>query len=262
MDPTRQSENLGSDAIEAGRLGLANLERVVSYLVPAVCRPGRGYEELEDMYGEVVEQLGHELDHVASMVGGVVQTDWHYGNGDRVYVPVVEARQRQAVRFLLDHCFRCPSFMLRPDILYRIRPTGAAEQVLRMQAAVLRHLVNDEDFGRMEELRALNGGGYSPATLMDDLRHGLWSELQAPRVEIDPFRRSLQRCYVDHLVGFLAPTVVVHSDLRPLARASLVRLQREIELALARPCERVTSMHLKDCGAVIRRALSTTHPGH
>lgn len=262
IDPTRQIENLGSDPVAATRLGLANLDRVLSYLVPAVCRPGRGYEDLEAMYGEVVLQRVQELGHVAALVGGVVQTDWHYGHSDRVYAPVPETRQREAVRFLLEHCFRTPRALLHADILYRIKATGAAEQVLTMQATILRQLVNDEDFVRMSELVALNGGGYSPEHLMDDLRAGLWTELHASRVEVDSFRRRLQRLYVDHLVAFIASGATTRSDLRALSRASLVRLQQEIDLALVRHCDRITAIHLRDCEAVIRRALWVRSTGN
>ena len=38
---------------------------------------------------------------------------------------------------------------------------------------------------------------YGPQELITDLENGLWKELGNPQKAIDPFRRSLQKQYVD-----------------------------------------------------------------
>ena len=70
-DPARQTEDVSDDSIEATRLGLLNLERVMTWLVPATTKPGDDYELLGEMYSEVIGQRRTELGHVLTVVGGV-----------------------------------------------------------------------------------------------------------------------------------------------------------------------------------------------
>ena len=50
LDPSQQTEDLGSDPIAATALGLKNLDRVASYLVKATTEKGDDYDLLRNMY--------------------------------------------------------------------------------------------------------------------------------------------------------------------------------------------------------------------
>src|SRR5205814_7831740 len=78
-DPSVQMEDLGSDAIEATRLGLMNLRRVAKNLIPATTTFGENYDRLKDEWQQLLSQRRRELGHVATLVGGVVETDYHAG---------------------------------------------------------------------------------------------------------------------------------------------------------------------------------------
>lgn len=70
VDSTQQTEDLGSNAVEATRLGLLNLERVAGYLVKATSKPGANYDLLSNGYDALLAQWNREMGHVASVVGG------------------------------------------------------------------------------------------------------------------------------------------------------------------------------------------------
>ncbi len=99
-DPTRQTEDLGADSLEATRLGMANIDRVAGYLVEACCQPGEDYDLLSNMYDRLLAQRSRELIHVTAMIGGFEQINLFYGDSDRRYQPINAKRQRQAVQFL------------------------------------------------------------------------------------------------------------------------------------------------------------------
>ena len=53
-DPGRQTEDLSEDGVEATRLGMKNLERILGWLPSAVLKPGEDFSELGAMYGSLL----------------------------------------------------------------------------------------------------------------------------------------------------------------------------------------------------------------
>ncbi|MBD3675177.1 MAG: zinc-dependent metalloprotease [Planctomycetaceae bacterium] len=52
-DPTRQTEDLGSDSLEATKLGMKNIDRVADNLVAACSNEGENYDLLQNMYDQL-----------------------------------------------------------------------------------------------------------------------------------------------------------------------------------------------------------------
>ncbi len=256
QDPTQQTEDLGSDPIAATELGLRNLRRVMSYLVPATCKPGEDYELLQEIYNDVLGQRSRELGHVAALVGGSVETDYHFGRGAAVYTPVPGDRQKGAVQFLLMNAFTTPKDFLRPDVLNRIEAGGAADRVLANQTGLLNNLLSETRVKRMVDQAALaTSRVYTPEELMGDLRTGVFSELAAAKVLVDPYRRNLQRAFLQLLGTRIAPATAATSDLRPLSRGALEDIRKGIQAALRRAGDSATELHLRDCVATITQLL-------
>ncbi len=95
VDPSVYSNVLGADAIAAGDLGLRNIDRVMSFIVPATTRTGEGYEKLSTMYEALMQQRHRELVYVSRLVGGVEETRYQAGRGTVPFDPVDPERQRQ-----------------------------------------------------------------------------------------------------------------------------------------------------------------------
>src|SRR5262249_48560909 len=220
-DPSQQTEDLGSDPIRATELGLKNLDRVAGYLVKATSKPGENYDLLRETYGQLLGQRNRELGHVANLIGGSVHTNFWYPEGKKVFTPVPADQQKKAVAFLIEHGFHTPPSLIAPDILDRLEARRTAERILSPQRMLLRSLVNKRRLDRMSELATRSPkDAYTPSDLINDLHAGIWSELKARPVEIDVdvYRRNLQRAYVDLLAGFL-DNPADDSDLPALARA-------------------------------------------
>ncbi len=257
-DPSQQTEDLASDAVEATRYGKLNLQRVMGYLFKAVTKFGEDYSDLRERYGDVWGQWNQELSHVVTMVGGVVMTDYHAGRGDAVYVPLPKEKQRSAVLFLNQECFQTPQWLLDANILNKIEPSGAVSRVLSSQQRVLNRLLADDRLTRMAELCAQNGKeAYGPEELFEDLRAGIWSELEEHSVSIDLYRRNLQRLHVQILAGKLSSSA---GDVRALARAELERLRLRVNEAQARSADPLTRAHLADIAQYISEAFEGKLP--
>jgi hypothetical protein len=254
-DPSQQTEDLGSDPIAATELGLKNIDRVAGFLVKATSKKGEDYADLENMYEQLLNQRNRELGHVASVVGGFVKNNVYYGDGDRVYVPVPGDQQRKAVGFLVEHAFATPNTLIAPEIELRLEATGAADRVLRGQAALLSTLLSERRVKRMAENAARDPShAYEPAQLIDDLSDGIFGELKDSSIETDLYRRNLQRTFVEQLISAVAQEKHT-SDLPALSRGALVNLLGPINIALAKEKGVTTQRHFADLKARIVQAL-------
>ncbi len=254
-DPTQQTEDLGANTVEATRLGLANLKRVAGYIVDATSDEDTDYSILDDVYGALLGQWTREMVHVSNVVGGVKLVNFYFGDADRRYFPIDADRQREAVEFLIDNALATPDEeFISEDILGRLEANGSTDRMLRAQTRVLGSLLRESRLKRMGEIADRDGDSYSPAALFEDVRDGLWSELDQRAITIDVYRRNLQRAYIDLLTSFVEKGKS-DSDSRALARAELSSLSETITSRLARATDVTTNAHLSDIVARIEEAL-------
>jgi hypothetical protein len=187
-----------------------------------------------------------------------------------------KARQQEAMRFLDDNAFQTPTFFVDRDILTRIEQEGIVGQMRGAQNQVLSTLLNESRLNRLLEHEALATNAtdvYTLTDLLGDLRRGIWTELSAPHVKIDIFRRNLQRAYLEAVdadvnpppattpppqlpPGFPRPPARYTTDVRPLMRGELVELDRVVAGALARTTDQVTRLHLQDVRLQIAHILN------
>jgi hypothetical protein len=201
IDPTISEHVVGGDAIEAAELGLRNIDRVAQLLIPATTALGETYQGLAFQYGALVTQRHRELVHVAKLVGGVVEQRFGAGRDGMPFTPVRPARQREAVRFLIDHAFKPPEALLDPQILDRIAPTAASDLLQGSNVDLLRRLTVPGVFARMAEASERGQGSYLGADLLTDLNRGLFVELKSAAPAVTLYRRNLQREYVMQLLA-------------------------------------------------------------
>ena len=256
-DPSQQTEDLGSDPIRATELGLKNIDRVAGFLVKATAKAGENYDLLREIYGQMIGQRNRELGHVANVVGGLIRNNLWYPDGKKVFTAVTSEQQKKAVQFLNEHAFQTPKSLIDPDILDRLESHGSADRILAGQRSLLRMLLNATRLNRMSEVAARTSeGAYRTTDLISDLHDGIWGELSKTPVEIDLYRRNLQRAYVDLLAATL-DSPGSDSDLPALARAELARVLKEVKTVQDSKTETsaIARVHLEDIKNRVEQAL-------
>lgn len=257
-DPTRQTEDLGSDAMLATELGLKNIDRIAAFLVAACCKEGEDYELLENMYQQLMSQRTRELMHVTALVGGFEEINLFFGDADQVYHPLISDRQRDAIKFLNQHAFQTPVSLVNPDITLRLEASGVADRVLSSQRSILSSLISDERVKRMAEhvqrSQSQDSNVYKPQDMLADLRGGIWTELTSEKLEVDLFRRNLQRTHLNVLCE-RAKSDSVDSDLPALCRAELRALKESI-LPRLESADPLTKAHLEQILSMIDEVLN------
>ena len=64
------------------------------------------------------------------------------------------------------------------------------------QNRVLTAMFQDARLNRLIEQPAMNKDPYTLVEMVDDVQHGVWSELSTASPKIDPYRRQLQNSYL------------------------------------------------------------------
>ena len=271
VNPWAQTEDMGDDPVRASTYAIANLKRVLPELPAWTAADGEDYEDLEELYGELVNQWNRYVGHVVTLVGGVYETRKTSDQGGQVYEVVPREKQAEAVQFIIEEVFKTPTWLQSEKILRRIEAGGAVERIRRRQVARLEQLLDPERMQRLIEAGAVDGPGtYSLIELMNDIREGVWSEL-ATGAFVDTNRRNLQRAHVERLAevmedqeeeedagpgggggggpgggGDRPPVDVSQSDIPALARAQLARIREDATTVVDRSTDLMTRYHLED----------------
>jgi hypothetical protein len=250
--------------MRASEYGIANLKRVMDGLLEWTYEEGEEYAELEELYGEVLEQWKRYIGHVAANIGGAIETRKTYDQAGPVYEFVPSETQRGAMRFLTDQALEPPIWLVPEPILTRIENVGAVERLRTLQMSALGMVLQAGRLQRLIETEARVGASaYGLGDMLFDLRRAVWGELMAGG-RIGLYRRNLQRGYLALAEGlmtdegtqpppdsrqgraFFTPVIVSQSDIRPQIRGELEAIARQARQVLARGADRETRLHLRD----------------
>ncbi|MEZ4797927.1 MAG: zinc-dependent metalloprotease [Flavobacteriaceae bacterium] len=255
IDPSAQTEDLGDDAIKASDYGIKNLKRIVPNLIKWTSKDGETYGDLEDMYGHVVSQYNRYMGHVTTNIGGVYKYSKTTDQEGEVFVNVDKEHQKNCLEFLNEQLFETPDWLIDKDIIARTEFNGVTERIRGIQERTLNNILDLTRMMRMIDNETLNGSeAYTVLSMMTDLRNGIWSELSRGRA-IDAYRRNLQRVHVERLAelmeakdvnGFRGRVTVKQSDIIPIVRGELNRIQRMARSAIGSAPNTISRYHLQD----------------
>lgn len=254
-DPRAQTEDLGSDPVDASTLGIANLQRVIQRLPEWTTDPGEDYSDLAELYGELVSQWYRYVGHVAAVPGGIHVDLKTADQPGPVYRGVARAEQERALAFLEAEVFVAPTWLAPREILDRTGEDGF-DVITTWQGRVLGTLLDARRLARIAALEVMEpDDAYPLAAYLADLRDGVWGALRTTAG--DPYRRALQRAYLEEAETLLTeepPSIsflggapdISRSDIRPLLRSQLRRLRTEAGSAAQRVSDATARAHLED----------------
>ncbi|HEY2347499.1 MAG TPA: zinc-dependent metalloprotease [Puia sp.] len=276
FDPRSQTEDLSDDAIKASEYGILNLKKIIVQLPVWTKEEADTYENLDDMYTQLLGQFSRYMNHVTKNVGGVYETIKSVEEPGEVYQPTPKSIQQLSVLFLQNQLFKTPYWLLDKNILNKVSSPTSTELIANTQGSVLNSLLSASRLSRMEVMSSRFGklSVYGPDDLVTDLEKGLWKELNTPQETIDPFRRNLQKQYVDIMVSLMNPSQptlpaglprgliilfgpdIKNTDIPSIARGHLTALRNRILKATIASRDKVSKYHLLDIAERIRQALT------
>ncbi len=273
-DPRSQTEDLGDNAMKASEYGIRNLKRIMLQLPAWTSEEADKYDNLKDMYNEVIGQFSLYMSHVLRNVGGIYETPKSVEQTGDVYEPTPKNLQKDAVAFLNKQLFETPYWLIDKNILDKFNNPVSNDAVANMQTGVVNSLLSAARLNRLAISSTRFGTTitYQPDDMLDDIKKGVWSEL-ATKKPIDVCRRNLQKAYTEDLINIINPpqvantqglpaqviallgTNVKNTDIPSIVRAHLTTLRNEILAAIPGTIDKLSKYHLQDVAERIKRAL-------
>lgn len=271
-DPRTQSEDLSDNSVKASEYGIKNLKRIMTQLPEWTKEESDRYENLAQMYRQIVGQFNRYVGHVSRNIGGYYETQKSVEQDGSVFEVTPKAVQKEAVAFLNNQLFTTPTWMIDPKILDKIS-SPTADQLGSLQDNALGSVLSASRLTRMTTASKRFPNSYDIAELFTDMKKGIFSELSSKKA-IDGYRRSLQKSYVDRMSTLLgnAPAggginIAVgfpmsspgpdpkKTDVTSVVRAHLSSLRSEIQAALPATTDTMSKYHLMDLSERIKDAL-------
>jgi hypothetical protein len=273
-DPRSQTEDLGDNAMKASEYGIKNLKRIITGLPEWTKEEADKYENLDDMYGQVMIQFNRYMFHVTKNIGGIYETPKSIEQSGDVYEPTPKAIQKEAISFLQKQLFETPTWLFDKNILNKISNPTSSEMLVNVQTNVLNSLFRSSRLSIMaiSSNRFGSANTYQVDEMLDDVKKGIWIELKTKK-PIDNMRRNLQKAYAEALISILNPapaqtisglpasfaallsTNVKNTDVPSIVRAHLVALRSDILAAIPGTTDKLSKYHLQDVAERIRKAL-------
>ncbi len=271
FDPQSQTEAIGDDPIKASTYGIKNLRYVAENLPSWTSDQTNDYQDLEELYGELLSVYSRYVGHVVTNIGGVYENIKMPSQAGVVYTHLDEDTQKESMQWLQNNLFETPAWLIDPAILQNIDHAGYFEDVRRVQARYLDRLLAFDRIGRLIDAETTQSNYYSALEMLSDTRKGIWSETSRG-TSVDVYRRNLQRSYLKRMeylmtdegperrsgrAGFEGGLYydVAVSDVRPLVRGELTALRRTLRAARNAGINTITKYHYEDAIARIDELL-------
>jgi len=259
FDPQSQTEGIGNDMMKASDYGIKNLKYVAKNLPKWTSDKTNDYDDLEELYGELLGVWSRYVGHVTTNIGGVFENLKTPGQDGSVYTPVDKATQEASMAWLNENVFETPLWLIDQTILQNIDHAGYFESLRRRQDRVVSSLLDADRLGRLIDAETMDTEYYSALEMLQDLRTNIWNETSS-RKNVDIYRRNLQRTYLDEMSKLMINEDarefnVITSDVRPLVRGELQTLKKQLNRAKNRNIDTVTRYHYEDAIARIELLL-------
>ncbi len=225
FDPQSQTEAIGNDAVKASTYGMKNLKIVAENLPDWTSEKTNDYDDLDELYGEMLGVWSRYVGHVVSNVGGVKEDIKTPAQEGTVYSNVDKAIQKESMDWIQNNVFDTPAWLIDKSIVQNVRPDGYFDRLRSVQVRHLNSLLSFDRIGRLINAETVNDEYYSALDLLQDVRRGLFTA-----GKIDIYHRNLQRAYVDRMEYLMtedskrAGYNVAQSDVRALVRGELKTL--------------------------------------
>jgi hypothetical protein len=254
FDPSSQTEGIGNDQLKSSTYGVNNLKIVAKNLPNWTSNQTNNYDDLSELYGELLSVWSRYVGHVAGNIGGVYEFNKKPKQTGNVYVNVDKKKQIASLNWLLKNTFSTQKWLLDKNILNKIDETGYTERMLRYQNRHLSSILNTRTLKRMIDAEVIQSDYYPISNMIRNLRRGIFSETNAVK-NVDLYRRNLQKLFIGRMNSLLTDKNAKNTDISSIVRGELESLKYQLNTASKRTVNRITKYHYKDAIVMINNIL-------
>ena len=238
-DPNSQTENIGDDPVMASKYGLSNLKIVSKNLIDWTYEPDKNYDDLSELYGELLGVYSRYIFHVIGIVGGVNQTlvntnqteNYTYKNVDRF-------NQIRALSFLDQELWQSPLWLLNKEIISQINNVDGLYKVERIQERAINSLLSNYRLNRMlSSFNSIKGEALSYNDLLENLFESIFIKIYPE----DQLKRNLQISFTKRII-----TLLDEKDLESVIKSSVLSMKRKINRLSKKNSKGLSKSLIKD----------------
>lgn len=190
LDPRRQTEDLGDDAVKASTYGIQNLKYEITRLPEWTADDPKDIygNALGRMYTQIRNQLVRYCGHVTRNIGGTLITYRTREQAGDKYEPQPLDRQKAALKFMDEQVLHEPMWLREVSYARRLE-ADPSELTKPLGLTAMDMLMNRLDY--MNEL-------YTPQAYLTDLTRLVFAEARSGQ-KVSPYRKALQDRMLEHL---------------------------------------------------------------
>ncbi len=224
-DPNTQTENIGDDPVKASSYGLKNLKIVSKNLETWTTPTGASYDDLRELYGELIGVYRRYIYHVVTIVGGVYETLMVQGQDALPYQNVSAKKQREALAFLNTHLWRTQGWLFSPSMISKFERNGILQRITDLQKAALYRILSPRTLNNMlSQENTLAGNPLKVKALLQILQTDLVANNPLKTVS----DRELQKNYLHRIIE-LAEDEELTPEIRGLMALDVVELEKHFK---------------------------------
>ncbi|MDG1927092.1 MAG: zinc-dependent metalloprotease [Flavobacteriaceae bacterium] len=219
-DPDTQTENIGDDPIKASEYGLKNLKIVAKNLDKWTTTEGQSYDDLNELYNEIIGVYRRYIYHVIKMVGGVNETLMRKGQDNTPYKNLDQALQRQALDFLHVNLWDTQNWLIQKSLVSKIKDEGSLKLIQNLQMSALFRILSVNNLNRiLSSHNTLVGQGLHPDEILDHF----FIHLIVQTNTLDDSFKTLQIRFAERI-----QELSKEEELNPRIKTSLEAFKKEI----------------------------------
>jgi hypothetical protein len=250
FDPESQTEAIGNNSVKASTYGMKNLQYVAKNLPSWTSDKTQDYDDLGELYSEMLGVWSRYAGHVVNNIGGVTEDLKMPNQEGTVYNTVDKKQQQESMEWVVDNVFDTPTWLVDKNIVKNVSPDGYFDRIRSLQARHLSNLLSFDRIGRLINAETLDINYYSALDLFTDTRKGLFNSKK-----LDIYSRNLQRTYIERMEYLMtqesrfAGYDIAQSDVRALVRGELEALKSTLRSKASSSRSTVDRYHYRDLTA-------------
>lgn len=273
VDPTINTENIGSNSIEATELGLKNLKYSLKNIPNAVSLfDDNNIDYTKDLYNEILETKKNWFEAVIKKIGGVIENKNFDLNNPR-FIYIEKEDQKKAMKFIIENAFIPFDELSEKNIINNTRSIDIMSLFFKNQSYLLDKLLSPLRIKLISDSNIFESKkSYKLNEFFDDLQDGIWSELKNKKITIDLYKRELQNNYIKRLKYILLykkkydrdpnesfrgfyDISIENTNAKAIIRRKLFELSKNIQLYKKKSINSDTFYHLENAYFEIEKIL-------
>jgi len=251
FNPYSQTEDIGNDAVKASNYGIKNLKIVAKNLPHWTSNETNNYEDLEELYGELLSVWSRYVGHVVTYVGGVNEIEKKPNQEGDVYQVISKNKQKEATEWLIENAFSEQKWLVDITILNKFTPDGYSQKLLNYQKRHLNNLISIERMGRLLDAEFIDSNNYTVLELLTDVRNGIWKINPIKSISIS--ERNIQKAHLDRLISIYNDNKTNYSfdvslsDIKSVVYGELIQLKTNLSNIQKSIIHKETKYHVLEC---------------